>query len=401
MSGRAGRRGARWALWMALATLGTLQGAAPCVAQPTGTDAPAAAPVPFSRAQLDQLTAPIALYPDALLGQILVAATYPLEVVEAHRWLLEAANAALRGDALLAALQRQPWDTSVKALVPFGAVLAMMDDHLDWTELLGDAFLSEQAALMDSIQRLRRRAAAGGSLASTPQQNVTTVGPDIEIEPAVADDAYVPYYDPSTVYGSWPWPDDPPFYFPLPPGTDITLGASVVGFGPPVPLLGPLWNWPHWRWRRHLLEVRRPEDPAVAHPWHHDPRHRLGVPYRTAALTARYEALSQAGRRAQALSPAHLPAGSVPPWQLGTRQLVRPSRDRGSGAFTPGLPLAERPSEGFQAPERGARGAEPLHRPMGRAAPAREAAPAHQSSAAQSPSPSSPAAPGAHGAGRP
>src|SRR5580698_9318133 len=138
----------------------------------------------LSEGQLDQLTAPIALYADPLLGQILMAATYPLEVVEAHRWLQDPANAALKGDQLVAALQQQSWDLSVKSLVPYPQILQMMDSDLDWTERIGDAFLGQQQAVMDSIQRLRKRAAGAGALTSTPQQTVSTEDQDIQIEPA-------------------------------------------------------------------------------------------------------------------------------------------------------------------------------------------------------------------------
>ena len=112
----------------------------------------------LSEEQLDQLTAPIALYADPLLGQVLTAATYPLEVVEAQRWLQDPANAALKGDQLAAALQQQSWDLSVKSLGPFPQLLQMMDNDLEWTERIGDAFLAQQDAVMESIQRLRRRA---------------------------------------------------------------------------------------------------------------------------------------------------------------------------------------------------------------------------------------------------
>ena len=304
------------ALLLVVSTLGAYPAALRAQPAAGSAAAPAAASeTALSAAQLDQLTAPIALYPDALLGQILVAATYPLEVVEADRWQQDPAHTALRGAALRSALQQQPWDDSIKALVPFSAVLAMMDRHLDWTELLGDTFLSQQGALMDSVQRLRARAAAAGSLVSTPQQNITTIGSDVEIEPASAADAYVPYYDPNTVYGSWPWPDDPPYQFALPADVAITLGgATVIGFGPPVPLLWPIGGWPQWQWRRHQLQVGSLGAAQGLHPWHHNPRHRLGVPYRSAALSARYQARSQAGLRARRSGSRPPPRIAAPTW---------------------------------------------------------------------------------------
>ena len=126
----------------------------------------------YTQGQLDQMLAPIALYPDALVSQILMASTYPLEVVEAERWLEVPENASLTGDALSNALMQQPWDPSVKSLVPFPQVLQMMNQNLQWTEQLGDAFLAQQPAIMDSIQQLRQQAQAAGTLQSTLQQVV-------------------------------------------------------------------------------------------------------------------------------------------------------------------------------------------------------------------------------------
>jgi len=139
---------------------------------------------PFTAQELDQMLAPIALYPDSLVAQILMAATYPLEVVEADRWLRDPNHAALKGEPLAAALDQQQWDPSVKSLVAFPQILRMMDGNLDWTEQMGDAFLANQAASMDSIQRLRQWPEAAGKLSSTVQEVVATAGPAITIEPA-------------------------------------------------------------------------------------------------------------------------------------------------------------------------------------------------------------------------
>ncbi len=199
----------------------------------------------FSRAELDQMLAPIALYPDSLLAQVLIAATYPEQVVEADRWVQQ--NPDLKGDELNAALDNMNWDLSVKALVPFPQVLAMMDDHLDWTTRLGEAFMDQQAEVMASVQGLRHKAYAQGNLKSTDQQNVTVAGDDIEIEPVEPDVVYVPYYDPSVIYGAWWWPDYPPFaYYPY--GEPfITVGLfgwlAAVGVGP---YWG--WGWGYWNW---------------------------------------------------------------------------------------------------------------------------------------------------------
>ena len=174
------------------------------------TSAPPAQAAPlYTAAQLDQLLAPVALYPDQLLGQILIASTYPLEVVEAARWVEDPNNARLKGDQLAAALQGKDWDPSVKSLAPFPQILRMMDDRLDWMQKLGDAFLAQQNEVMDSVQRLRRQAEEAGTLQSSPQQTVTTQDQTITVEPANPNVVYVPVYDPTVVYGAWPYPDRP------------------------------------------------------------------------------------------------------------------------------------------------------------------------------------------------
>jgi Protein of unknown function (DUF3300) len=199
--------------------------------------APAAAAAPaqqtLGKEQLDALVAPIALYPDPLLSEVLMASTYPLEVVEANRWA--DANKNLQGDQLKAAADKQDWDNSLKALVATPSVLAMMSEKLDWTQKLGNAVLAQQADVMDAIQRLRAKAQAANKLQTTPQQTVSVqqdAGQQvIGIEPASADTIYVPYYNPSVVYGDWPYPDYPPYYFP-PPG--YIAGAAIatgIAFG--------------------------------------------------------------------------------------------------------------------------------------------------------------------------
>jgi hypothetical protein len=186
--------------------------------------------------QLDQLVAPIALYPDPLLAQVLMASTYPLEIVQADRWAK--ANKSLKGDALTAALDKQDWDASVKQLVSTLTVLAMMNDKLDWTQALGDAVLAQQADVMDAIQRLRAKAQANGKLETTKQQKVTVTqdqgSPIIEIEPASPEVVYVPYYDPGVVYGAWPYPAYPPYYFPPPAGWVVggAIATGLVGARP-------------------------------------------------------------------------------------------------------------------------------------------------------------------------
>lgn len=159
--------------------------------------APAGDPLPKER--IEQLVAPIALYPDALLTQILMAATYPLDVVQADRWLQD--HRDLQGEALDQAVRGEPWDDSVKVLVQFPAVLGFMSAHLDWTQDLGDAVLGQLPELTDAIQRLRRQAEVAGNLQSNDRLRVEKAGETIVIQPAAADKVYVPTYDPTEVYG--------------------------------------------------------------------------------------------------------------------------------------------------------------------------------------------------------
>ncbi len=247
----------------------------PAAAAPPAPPEAAAAPLPPGR--LDQLTAPIALYPDPLLDQILMAATYPLEVVEADRWLQQDGNLALKGDQLAAALTQQRWDPSVKSLVLFPQILRMMDGNLTWTEELGDAFLAEQAAVMDSVQRLRRIAAAAGRLKSTPQEVVANDGAVIVIEEPEPDIVHVPVYDPKLAYGQWPYPDYPPDYF---PGYFPSVAGEPLGSGwLDVAIVAPLWGWARPDWHRHHIDVdpKRFTDlnnhwpPIASRTWHHNP----------------------------------------------------------------------------------------------------------------------------------
>lgn len=172
----------------------------------------------MSQAQLAALVAPIALYPDPLVAQVLMASTYPLEVAEAYNW--QKANSRLKGDALNQALQQQNWDASVKSLVSFPPVLGMMGSQLSWTQELGNATLAQQSDVMNAIQALRAKAKASGALQSNSQQTVTTQGSGsnetIVIQPANPQVVYVPTYNPTAVYGGWPYPAYPPYaYYPL------------------------------------------------------------------------------------------------------------------------------------------------------------------------------------------
>lgn len=253
-------------------------GLTPCLAeQVVSTDAPP----PLGAAELDALVAPIALYPDPLIAQILTAATYPLEVVEAAHWLEDPSNAALTGDSLTAAVEHEDWDLSVKSLIPFPDTLRMMERNLQWTEQIGDAFLAQQTDVMDSIQRLRERAISTGSLQSSAQQTVWNQDDGIVVEPASPDVVYVPYYDPFVVYGPWPWPDYAPFSFPPPAG--VYLSGPTIVFGIGFAVIRPWWGWSYWNWRQHGLFIPpHPPNtwPLRPGPWRHDPDHRRGLPYR-------------------------------------------------------------------------------------------------------------------------
>ena len=217
----------------------------------------------FTQEELDQMLAPVALYPDSLLAQILVAATFPNEVVEADQWVQQ--NESLKGDRLNGALDKMEWDLSVKALVPFPKVLAMMSDKREWTQKLGDAFLAQQTQVMDTVQSLRSKAHAQGNLKSNEQQRVVVKGDSIEIEPANPRVVYVPAYNPTVIYGSWWHPAHPPFaynpyypryvYDPHYSGAGF-ITAGVFGFAAGI-AVGSAWNggWGRWDWRHRAVHV--------------------------------------------------------------------------------------------------------------------------------------------------
>src|SRR5438309_4292650 len=149
--------------------------------------------------ELQQLVAPIALYPDALVAQILAAATYPTEIVEADRWVQQ--HPELKGEQLAQAVDQQSWDPSIKAITQFPSVLASMDKNLSWASALGDAYVNQQQAVLDAVQTMRKRAQQAGNLESTPQETVSTQGQSVVIQPVNPEVVYVPAYDPWIVYG--------------------------------------------------------------------------------------------------------------------------------------------------------------------------------------------------------
>ncbi|MFU8820721.1 MAG: DUF3300 domain-containing protein [Gammaproteobacteria bacterium] len=288
----------------------------------------------FTQAELDQMLAPVALYPDALLSQVLIASTYPLEIVEAARWSQQ--NAHLEGEAAVEAVADRGWDPSVKALVAFPDLLAQMNEDLEWTRRLGDAMLYQEPAVMDSIQFLRARADAAGSLESTEHVRVIREEKTIIIEPAETRVVYVPYYDPYIVYGTWWRPAYPPVYWARPsyyyrgdPGFYWGSGIHVSsGF------FFSSFYWPH----SSIVIVNTPRyyQPAryygpthyyaPGQRWKHNPVHRRGVAYRHPEVKQRYD------------SP-RLKAGPVTRWPLSGSTASRagqstPDRRRADGART-------------------------------------------------------------------
>jgi Protein of unknown function (DUF3300) len=251
-------------------------------------------------AQLDALVSPIALYPDALLSEVLMASTYPLEVVEADRWAQS--NKNLKGDQLKAAVDQQSWDDSVKSLVATPDVLAMMSDKLSWTQQLGDAVLAQQPDVMDAIQRLRTRAQENNKLVSNKQQTVSTQQqggkPVIIIAPTQPDTIYVPYYDPNVVYGPWPYPAYPPYPYYWPPPAYIGAGVLATGlaFGAGY-ALGRWASGGYWgggfNWGGNNININRNVtinniNRGGGNNWVHNPVHRQGVRYSNANVAAKF-----------------------------------------------------------------------------------------------------------------
>jgi len=273
----------------------------------------------LSSQQLEQLAAPIALYPDSLVAQILMASTYPLEVVEAARWRKD--NDKLKGDALGSALKKQSWDASVKSLVNFPSVLTMMNERLSWTQQLGNAVLGQQQDIMAAVQRLRTKARAAGNLKTTAQQTVVVEEKVIRIEPASPEVIYVPAYNPMVVYGTWPYPAYPvpaPYY---PPG--YVAGAAIVGFAAGV-AVSQAWGyaWGGCRWggygrggsididvdrnvninnnisrERNANRQRNGGGQGGRGNWQHNPKHRRGVGYADRATGQRFNRSGNAQRQ--------------------------------------------------------------------------------------------------------
>jgi len=294
---------------------------APVTAE-TSAAKPAGDKTSISEEELAQLLAPIALYPDTLLVQMFMAATYPLEVVEAARFIK--ANPKLKEDALDKALEKKDWDDSVKSICHFSTVLESMDKNLDATKKLGDFFLEDQKAVMDMVQTLRAKAKEQGELKTTKEQKVVVKDEIIVIEPADPKVIYVPTYSSTVVYGPWWYPSYPPYvWYPPPPAFGFVAGVAIG-----------VWashHWCHANWRRGSVDIDinrnininrpgggRPRTRPAAggrQAWKHNPKHRKGVSYRNRDVRKRY---GQSGRAARQRDVAR---------GYGSKKLDRKTRD--------------------------------------------------------------------------
>ncbi|WP_420996893.1 DUF3300 domain-containing protein [Cupriavidus sp. 30B13] len=305
----------------------------------------AAAQATLGKAQLDQLTAPVALYPDALLSQVLMAATYPADVAAAAQW--SKANPSLSGDAATRAVAGEPWDPSVQSLAAFPSVLDMMGRQPKWVESVGDAFLAQPDGVMDSVQRLRAQAQKAGSLKTTEQQKVVTQPGSggttvIQIEPASPQVVYVPAYNPTVVYGTWPYPAYPPAYYPPPPGSAFaTAVVAGIGFGLGVAAVNSIWGGFNWNTHDVNINVNRYNNINVNNRlnasqnnvnWQHNPANRGNVPYNNANVRNRYDQQRQAGLagRPQGGQPGARIGGAGGTQAAGSREAAR---DRAAQSF--------------------------------------------------------------------
>jgi hypothetical protein len=335
-------------IWLAVALVPPVWAQNPPLAERT-----AAAPE-WTSERLEQLVAPIALYSDGVLAQVLMASTYPIEIVQAARWV--AKNPKLAGAELEKALKSQDWDPSVKSLCGLRDVLQQMNDNLDWTQDLGDAFLAEKAKLMDAVQVMRQKALEAGQLKSTEQQKVTeTEDKIVVIEQTSTEVVYVPTYYPSVVYGSWTYPYwyYPPLYVPPPPGRPWYGFAAGVVWG------AAIWGGCHWGYGHADIDIdvdhhnewtAKVDSDATANriesrqgqrqEWAHQAEHRKGAAYNDARVAQRYGATDgqtrvpreQARGRIDSSAPRATTA-DVPRNQPSDRGAARPeSRDTARSA---------------------------------------------------------------------
>ena len=321
--------------------VGALFAAAPAMGQntplpqpPTGTTpsassagspgaAPPAADKPaFKPEELEQMLAPLALYPDSLLSQVFMASTYPIEIVEADRWAK--ANASLKGDALTKELEKKSWDPSVRSLVNFPQVLAMMSENISTTVKIGDAFIGQQKEVMDTVQKLRSKAQAQGNLKTSKEQSVKTETVEggtqvIVIESTSPEVIYVPQYNPTVVYGSWPYPAYPPY--PYYPPNYYPVATPLLSFGVGV-ACGAAWGYAmgNCNWGHGDVDIDVNRNTNINNnidrskfknagtgergqgSWKHDPAHRQGAAYRNSATAQKVGAGNASARTTQAQS---------------------------------------------------------------------------------------------------
>ncbi len=313
----------------------------------------------FTSEELTQMLAPIALYPDSLIAQILMAATYPLEVVEAERWVRE--NDGLKGEALDKALLEKTWDVSVKSLCHFPDVIFALSEKLDQTRKLGDAFLAQEDDVMATIQDLRRRAREQGNLESSKQQKVVVEREVISIEPSAPDVVYVPIYNPLYVYGPWWYPAYPPWYWYYP--SAYLYPGIYFTFGPPFYFYGGFFSWCWFDWHSHSIRIdysytrhyhrdRRFIEGRTpgGHVWKHEQRHRRGVAYRDARTSSRF-----IGRPDRTPSPGSLRRG----YPSGGGRISVPDRGGSPSGRVRGTDSRTRPEERSRSVGRPERSAPP------------------------------------------
>ncbi|HXX85119.1 MAG TPA: DUF3300 domain-containing protein [Casimicrobiaceae bacterium] len=346
---------------------------------PGAIPAPATQPPPapqLSQDQLDALLAPIALYPDQLLSQVLMASTYPLDVVEAARFVQQ--NPGLKGPALDQALQGKNWDPSVQSLAAFPQVLAMMSDKLEWTQQLGDAFLANQQQVMQTVQSLRARAQAAGNLQSTEQQKVIVQQKTIIIEPAQPSVVYVPVYNPTVIYGPWwvpayrPWFWYPPPIYGYPP-----LGVGIgVGFvwGTAWAVSANHWGWCHPNWGGNNININvnntnnvfinnrtHYTNNVVNGNWQHNTVQRRGVAYRDTTVQNRYRPANTGAQTREAYR-GRESIGSAA-GQAGGAGMQRPTTGQLGGGGTPRPTTEQLGGAGGQRPATGQVGGAGAQRP--------------------------------------
>jgi hypothetical protein len=352
-------------------------GAFDLLAQQQPAAAPATSDAPkLTEQQLDSLVSPIALYPDPLLSQVLVASTYPLEIAEASQWLAQ--NTGKKPQDLVDLAKKQDWDASIQAMVAFPDLLKRLANDIKWTTDLGNAFLAQQSDVMDSVQRMRAKAKDAGKLESNQQQKVSTKTEEsktiIEVQPANPQVIYVPAYNPTVVWGPPPYPY-PPIYYPPPPSTGAIIAASVVSFGVGVAVgamfsggwgWGCGWGWGHntvvinnnyfvhnnFNYNRNInvnqnINVNRNINQNInRNTWTHDPSHRAGVPYGNSQVAQQYHGLT-AQQRGTAAGRQQAAVGAQQ--QLQRQNLGGASRNPSGGGFN-------RPEQGNLGGNRGGGG---------------------------------------------